>query len=286
MPTPDIVDTLRAVDPASDAHPDSNSTDAQDLLRTTLALVSGSPKSRRRRAAFPISLGATAVALAVGFGLVQTGGYSASAAVRRAAVLSEASESGRAHQILTGTENGQPIDGNVEMAWSGTDEMYVIDQDQKTDSGAIHLRYELRFVDGIGYRQQQNNGTVLPWENTGPIGSPGSGQLSKAARGAQQFRALQSRITFKRSGTEVINGETVNRFTALGDLSPLDEPTAGFLWGAGGAPGTRTTALDVWTNPGDRLVRIRFHFTGPSVDADATTELTELGQPVVITVPQ
>jgi hypothetical protein len=74
-------------------------------------------------------------------------------------------------------------------------------------------------------------------------------------------------VQFVDAGQEVIDGVTYRHVRGTGDLSALDSPTqrGGFLFGTNGAPGAKTTAIELWVNPTRGIRRVSSSFEGMMV---------------------
>jgi hypothetical protein len=199
---------------------------------------------------------------------------SANAIVAKAATASAKLGSGRATMLVKSTLDGAANDGTVQLGWSGLDESYAFDYPQSSGS------FETRVV---GDRVVQRLGGN-PWKSIGKrtLQLPESGGLAGVAGG---FELLTEKLTFESLG----NDGDLQHFRANGDLSPLDTSTGGFVFGTNGAPEARTTALEIWIDSEGLIAKVRTAFAGKpdghSIEAEATTMLRDLGEPIRIEDP-
>jgi Sigma-70 region 2 len=192
----------------------------------------------------------------------------------KAAEASSALGSGRATMLVASTLDGASNNGTVELGWSGSDESYVFNYPESSGS------FETRVVGGDVVQRISDN----PWKSIRNDASqlPESGGLAGVAGG---FGMLSKKLTFESLGND---GE-LRRFEATGGLGALDSSDGGFVFGSNGAPGARTTSLEVWIDPEGLIAKVRTTFEGAAdghvIEADAITVLRDLGQPVLIEDP-
>lgn len=278
--TNDALQALRRADPARELGiAQAHDPGPQALLRS---VVSTEVRSRRHAALVAsvcIAVGVVAGAVALVAALPAP--RSAAASVRDAVRTMDVARSGRAVARVAGTQNGVVLDGTITAEWSDRNEAYVI---ESTTPDRVH--YELRFVDGVGYRRTDPR---LPWVATAGPGDVNAAHETGIARGPAQFHVLRAGLTFERREKATVRGVNVTRIEAIGSLRPLDSRSAGFLWGAAGLPGAHTTGLELWVTDDHELVRIRTRFSGAdptlAVRATVTTDLYDLGSVIQIERP-
>jgi hypothetical protein len=235
--------------------------------------------SGKRRWASLIALVAAFVGL-VSF--VVPGGSTASAQVTKAAQATAELRSGRATMMVAGTQNGNPNDGTVILEWNTTAERYQFNYPSSSGS------FETRVVNGRVVQSIENG----PWavvnsEEVNAMALPDNGGLAGAV-GA--FVQLSREVEFEEVAFEEIDFQAeLRHYRAIGDLTALDSPRAGFVFGTNGARDAVTTSLEVWVGEDGLIRRVRSAFAGSpdgyDITAVATTELYDLGDDVAIDDP-
>jgi hypothetical protein len=278
--TIDVIERVRQIRPPVGQSAWMSPEDPQSvaLLERVLSFAqpqaSPSSSGKRRQASLLFALVAAFVGL-VSFAL--PGGSTASAQVTKAAKATAELRSGRATMIVTGSQNGNPNDGTVILEWNTSAERYQFNYPSTSGS------FETRVVNGRVVQSIENGPwAVVTAEQVNAIALPDNGGLAGVV-GA--FVQLSREVEFE----EVDFRAELRHYRAIGDLTALDSPQAGFVFGTNGARDAVTTSLEVWVGEDGLIHRVRSAFAGSpdgyDITAVATTELYDIGDDVAIDDP-